>query len=183
MFATVVLGVVLPTVVRMGSRSLPDPVYFTWPLKVTSPAQSACAGNVPVMLLRALVPNVAVAAEVKSTASGVPLMAMLGVGVEELEGRAEAVVGLVRAIGGKVELEVVRSEARCGGGTMPKGVIPSVALRVTLRGVGADEVARRLRLGRVAVLGRVAGGAVLVDLRTVLPGQDGALGEVLGRLG
>jgi hypothetical protein len=44
-------------------------------------------------------------------------------------------------------------------------------------------VARRLRLGRVAVLGRVAGGAVLVDLRTVLPGQDGALGEVLGRLG
>jgi hypothetical protein len=24
---------------------------------------------------------------------------------------------------------------------------------------------------------------VLVDLRTVLPGQDGALGEMLGRLG
>jgi hypothetical protein len=66
---------------------------------------------------------------------------------------------------------------------MPKGVIPSVALRVTVPGVGADEVARRLRLGRVAVLGRVAGGAVLVDLRTVLPGQDGVLGEMLGRLG
>ncbi len=122
-------------------------------------------------------------AGVGRAAGGVPLMAMLGVGLEELEGRAEAVVGMVRAVGGKVELEVVRSEARCGGGTMPKGVIPSVALRVTVPGVGADEVARRLRMGRVAVLGRVAGGAVLVDLRTVLPGQDGELGEMLGRLG
>jgi L-seryl-tRNA(Ser) seleniumtransferase len=122
-------------------------------------------------------------AGVGRAASGVPLMAMLGVGVEELEGRAVAVVEMVRAGGGKAKLEVVRTEARCGGGTMPKGVIPSVGLRVTVLGIGADEVARRLRLGRVAVLGRVAGGAVLVDLRTVLPGQDGVLGEVLGRLG
>ena len=66
---------------------------------------------------------------------------------------------------------------------MPKGVIASVGLRVTVGGVGVEDVARRLRLGRVAVLGRVAGGAVLVDLRTVLPGQDGELGEMLGRLG
>ena len=66
---------------------------------------------------------------------------------------------------------------------MPKGVIASVGLRVTVPGVGVEEVARRLMLGRPAVLGRIAGGAVLVDLRTVLPGQDGALGEVLGRLG
>jgi L-seryl-tRNA(Ser) seleniumtransferase len=116
-------------------------------------------------------------------ASGVPLMAMLGVGMEELEERTVAVMEKARAGGGKVELAVVRTEARCGGGTMPKGVIPSVGLRVALSGVGAEDVARRLRLGRPAVLGRIAGGAVLVDLRTVLPGQDGALGEVLGRLG
>ena len=122
-------------------------------------------------------------AGVGRAASGVPLMAMLGVGLEGLEERAVAVMEMARAIGGKVELAVVRTEARCGGGTMPKGVIASVGLRVTVGGVGVEEVARRLRLGRPAVLGRIAGGAVLVDLRTVLPGQDGALGEVLGRLG
>lgn len=116
-------------------------------------------------------------------ADGVPLMAMLGVGLEELEERAVAVMQKARAGGGKVELAVVRTEARCGGGTMPKGVIASVGLRVTVPGVGVEDVARRLRLGRPAVLGRIAGGAVLVDLRTVLPGQDGELGEVLGRLG
>ena len=122
-------------------------------------------------------------AGVGRVASGVPLMAMLGVRVEELEERAVAVMEKARAGGGKVELAVVRTEARCGGGTMPKGVIASVGLRVTVPGVWVEDVARRLRLGRPAVLGRIAGGAVLVDLRTVLPGQDGALGEVLGRLG
>ncbi|MDE2764988.1 MAG: L-seryl-tRNA(Sec) selenium transferase, partial [Chloroflexota bacterium] len=44
---------------------------------------------------------------------------------------------------------------------------------------GMEELARRLRTGAPAALGRIEGGRLLLDLRTVLPGQDAALRAAL----
>ena len=52
---TVAFGVVLPTAMRMGSRSLAEPVYRSWPLPVASPGQRT---RVLPTVLRAFVPKV-----------------------------------------------------------------------------------------------------------------------------
>jgi L-seryl-tRNA(Ser) seleniumtransferase len=60
-----------------------------------------------------------------------------------------------------------------GGGALPQ--FPLVGEVVAIRTAGPSKIARRLRLGTPAVQARVARDALLLDLRTVLPGQDDAL--------
>jgi L-seryl-tRNA(Ser) seleniumtransferase len=48
--------------------------------------------------------------------------------------------------------------------------VPSVALALDVR--DAEERARLLRCGEPAVVGRIAGGRLLLDLRTIPPERD-----------
>ena len=110
-------------------------------------------------------------------ASAVPLQAMLLASAETLAARAEVV--RERCAGAAAEIEVVASTARCGGGTMPKSSIPSAALRIRPRHLSAAALAAKLRTGRPPVMGCVTDGAVVLDFRTILTGQDEALAAAL----
>jgi hypothetical protein len=50
---------------------------------------------------------------------------------------------------------------------------------VTVGGLSADALAARWRAREVPLVGRVADGRALVDLRTILPEEDGLLGRAL----
>jgi seryl-tRNA(Sec) selenium transferase len=52
---------------------------------------------------------------------------------------------------------------------------------VAAEGLSADELAARLRAAAVPVVGRIAGDRLLLDPRTVLPGQAGALLDAVAR--
>ena len=78
-----------------------------------------------------------------------------------------------------VAVRVVESEATVGGGSLPDEVLPSVALEVGGPGVSPDRLVAALRTGEPAVIGRIAGDAVLLDLRTVDDDQRAALGGAL----
>jgi len=95
--------------------------------------------------------------------AGIPLYAMLGRSVESLRDRAAALAPRIGA-------DVVASEAVAGGGTLPLATVPSVALALDVR--DAEERARLLRCGEPAVVGRIAGGRLLLDLRTIPPERD-----------
>jgi L-seryl-tRNA(Ser) seleniumtransferase len=105
----------------------------------------------------------------------VPILRMLGVSVAALRARGEA----IRAhVGGAVE--IVDSDASVGGGAFPSTRIPSVALAVS---GNAKQLEARLRMrDGGAVLGRIADGRVLLDLRTVSPGSDGVLAFALAEV-
>ena len=66
-----------------------------------------------------------------------------------------------------------------GGGSLPGETLESVGLIVV--GAGPAALAARLRAGEPAVVGRVEHGAVLLDLRTIDPPDDAALGGALAR--
>jgi L-seryl-tRNA(Ser) seleniumtransferase len=70
-------------------------------------------------------------------------------------------------------------ESTVGGGSLPGETLESVGLVVVGRGPAA--LARRLRTGEPPVIGRVQDGALLLDLRTVDPGDDAALSAALVR--
>jgi L-seryl-tRNA(Ser) seleniumtransferase len=80
-------------------------------------------------------------------------------------------------------VRVIELLATVGGGSLPGETLPSFGL--SLRAGPADRVLARLRQGQPAVIGRIADGAVLLDLRTVAPSHDdrlrAALVEVLER--
>ena len=77
-----------------------------------------------------------------------------------------------------IAFSTVTREILCGG-SLPGATLESVGLVVI--GPGPDALASRLRTGEPAVVGRVESGAVLLDLRTIEPSDDAALGQALVR--
>ena len=71
---------------------------------------------------------------------------------------------------------VVESDASVGGGAFPNTRIPSVALAFAR---DAQVLEQRLRLGEPAIIGRIADGRLLLDLRTILPGEHEMLAAAL----
>ena len=102
-------------------------------------------------------------------ATTIPLWRMATTPLEGLAARAEAVAG--RVPGAKV----LDSEAVAGGGSLPGLTIPSVA--VALDAPSPDAVLAALR--DHDVVARIEGDAVVCDLRTVEPADDGRLGDAL----
>jgi len=100
----------------------------------------------------------------------VPVLAMLSAAPAALEQRAGAVADRLRAH--NVACDVVPSESSVGGGAFPEAVLPSFA--VALEG-NATLLEERLRKATPPVIGRVQDGRMLLDMRSVLPQDDGAL--------
>jgi L-seryl-tRNA(Ser) seleniumtransferase len=101
-----------------------------------------------------------------------PLHRMVAATMDELHARARALVARLQ-LGDDAIVEV---DATIGGGSLPGDRLASVAVRLPGR---ASALARRLRLGTPAVVGRIEDHAVLIDLRTVAPAQDGELAAAL----
>jgi L-seryl-tRNA(Ser) seleniumtransferase len=103
----------------------------------------------------------------------VPVVAMAAASATDAAARAERWVAALASRG--VRAEVVASVAEIGGGAGAGRELPSAAVSIERGGAGAAALAALLRAGDPAVLARVEGGAVLLDARTVLPGEDAAL--------
>jgi len=101
----------------------------------------------------------------------IPILRMLATPVADLRNRAAA---LRAKLGGLVAIE--DSDASVGGGAFPGTRVPSVA--ITIAG-DASRLEVRLRMGEPAVIGRVADGRLVLDLRTVAPDDDAALAAAL----
>jgi L-seryl-tRNA(Ser) seleniumtransferase len=90
-----------------------------------------------------------------------PVHRSLHTSVGELRERAER---LARRLGGRAE--AVPTIARVGGGGAPGVELPSAGIAVE------EDLAPRLRSHDPAVIGRITGGRLVLDLRAVEPGQD-----------
>lgn len=97
----------------------------------------------------------------------IPIWRMMAATTRQLKARAESWA---------IELgqgEVVRSESTVGGGSLPGEALSTWVLALAVR--SPDKFLERLRRGQPPVIARAEAGRVLLDPRTVLPEQDGAL--------
>src|SRR5450432_1073839 len=115
-------------------------------------------------------------AYVKRDYAAIPVLGMMEISKAEVARRAEA---LVAKLGGALTAELIDGESLLGGGSAPSAVLPTSLIALTCQGLSADQVATRLRRSDPPVIARVEDGRVLLDLRTVFPEQDQALGRVL----
>jgi L-seryl-tRNA(Ser) seleniumtransferase len=88
---------------------------------------------------------------------------------EELRARAAAWRDALSLPG----VEVLEGQSAVGGGTLPGVTLPTFVL--ALPPGDADGLARRLREASPPVVARIEEGRVLLDPRTVLPGEDDAV--------
>ena len=106
----------------------------------------------------------------------IPTLRMLTRPAPELDRQARALARLLRRrFGTRLSVAVVETEARAGGGALPQAPLPSRALALTVPPLAPQELEARLRQASTPVIGRVERGVMLLDLRTMLPGDQEAL--------
>jgi L-seryl-tRNA(Ser) seleniumtransferase len=109
----------------------------------------------------------------EGTAEELPTLLMFQTPASEIEGRARRLAEDRRHKAPGLDVDVVPSVARSGGGTLPTHEIPSFAVR--LGGKEPELLAEQLRAARPPVIGRVREGRLWLDVRTILPGDEEAV--------
>jgi L-seryl-tRNA(Ser) seleniumtransferase len=99
-----------------------------------------------------------------------PVLAMLDITADELRVRAETLLSQIREL--PLRSSIGEGNAQVGGGSLPRAVIPSVALDLLPDKVSVEDFAAALRRGSPPIIGYVAGGKFKLDLRTIFPRQD-----------
>ena len=103
----------------------------------------------------------------------VPTLGFLLRPIGDLERIArEASVLLRAALPAGFSIAVVPSEAEIGSGTQPGARLPSRALRVVHEDWSAERIAAFFRGARPSILGRIAQGCFLLDLKAVVHAAD-----------
>ena len=102
----------------------------------------------------------------------IPFWAMASRPLEAVRDEAARIAKSLVAVGARAS--VVDTLAYVGSGSAPDEGLPSVGVRISVPGVEAGELARRLRLGEPSVFVRLEGGTAIGDCRTLRDG-DGEL--------
>jgi L-seryl-tRNA(Ser) seleniumtransferase len=119
-------------------------------------------------------------AYVRRDHEAIPILRMMRLTKEEVGRRAETLAARIATP--RLKVEVVDGHSLLGGGAAPSCVLPTRLLALTYEGASANELSTRLRASEPPIIARVEDGRVLLDLRTVFPKQDIALGDALVRI-
>jgi len=99
----------------------------------------------------------------------IPVWRMISIPLEEIEERAHK----WRQFLGSAA-SIVEGESVVGGGSLPGGTLPTRLVAISGRGK-VKELADKLRRKSPLVIGRIENDLLLLDPRTVLPEEEGAL--------
>jgi L-seryl-tRNA(Ser) seleniumtransferase len=138
-------------------------------------ARALRLGRLPLVALEATV-----ASYLEGDLDAIPALAAVRAPIAEVTARAAA---LQKALADRgVASEVIELAGAMGGGSLAEEVLRSAGVAIlgpvegqSEGGDSVEALAHRLRTGDPAVLGRIYEGRLLLDVRTVLPGEEAAL--------
>ena len=110
----------------------------------------------------------------------IPVLRMLAITGQELEIRCAQMADAIQ--NHELTTQVIAVESVVGGGTTPKARLKSFAVSLTHAAFNTDALLRALRVLVRPVIGRIEDDRVLLDLRTVEPGDDAYLIDALSKL-
>lgn len=113
----------------------------------------------------------------------IPALRMIRLRAEEIGARAAAFVERLRSGGlpPGTQIGIRDGVSVIGGGSTPGQKLPTRLVAIAGGGRSAAELEARLRrpASGIPVIARVEGGALLLDLRTVFPGEEAQLGAAV----
>ncbi len=104
-------------------------------------------------------------------AEDLPVWRMLSLDIDALKSRAEVLVGRLNAVA-PGQADSIAGHSRVGGGSAPGTVLKTVLVRFVPDTRTAEDWSAALRALEVPVIVRVSEDAVMIDPRTLLPGED-----------
>jgi len=119
-------------------------------------------------------------AYLKQDFDAIPILRMIRLSKDEIGKRGQAIREKIQSP--ELMVECVDGASAIGGGAAPSATLPSRLLAVSSSRATASELASRLLARVPPVLARVEQGKVLLDLRTVFPEQDEAVGIALQQI-
>jgi L-seryl-tRNA(Ser) seleniumtransferase len=115
--------------------------------------------------------------------NGIPSQRMIRTALEEISVRTKQFVEALtaRVPRAEADFEIADGTSLVGGGSTPAQSLPTRVLRIRSQRYSAAQLEARLRAGRAGtpVIARIEEDRVTIDLRTVFPGQEGALADSL----
>ncbi|MFA4986126.1 MAG: L-seryl-tRNA(Sec) selenium transferase [Candidatus Brocadiia bacterium] len=106
----------------------------------------------------------------------IPALAMLATPLAELKKTAGRIAKHLRA---SYEVKESEDETYVGGGSLPDVNLRTYTLQIARKGMSAEELAEALRAADPPVFARVAEDHVILDLRTLLAGEEKLLIKAL----
>jgi L-seryl-tRNA(Ser) seleniumtransferase len=100
----------------------------------------------------------------------IPASALLQMPKDELRARAAAILNRLQGL--PLQTTIGRGMGKVGGGTLPRSVLPSIAIDILPGNCSVQDFARALRRSVPPVVGYIANGRFKLDLRTIFPHQD-----------
>lgn len=109
----------------------------------------------------------------------IPVLRQLTQPLDLLHERCQDLVTAAVAAGIRWPLTARPGTSAVGGGSLPMAELPTWLVALAPANHSTDAIARQLRTGVPRVVARVEQNTVLLDLRTVLPGEDALLVKAL----
>ena len=111
-----------------------------------------------------------------------PTFRMLTTPQETLQARAAALVAAIHAAAPHVIAELRKAVGYLGSGSLPMEDLPTWVAALSVPGMKAAELARRLRLDEACVCARIEREQVLCDVRTLSDAEVPRVGAALARV-
>ncbi len=113
----------------------------------------------------------------------IPTLRMIATPYDELRSRAANLMRRLKRLNlSKLKLGTREGASRVGGGALPLAVPRTRLLEVAVEGLSATRLEESLRAGETPIICRLEDGQLLMDVRTLLPGDDKLIAEALARL-
>jgi L-seryl-tRNA(Ser) seleniumtransferase len=116
----------------------------------------------------------------KLVIEAIPTLRMITQPIAEVKRRAQSLARrLRRRLGRANQITIVPTVARVGGGSLPQTALPSCALGITNPAWSPHKLDEALRSAKPPVVARLEHQKLLLDVRTILPGDESNLISVL----
>jgi L-seryl-tRNA(Ser) seleniumtransferase len=118
-----------------------------------------------------------------SVANRIPVLRLIGRPLSEVEQEARTLASaLTSPLPSGLSVQVEPGFSGVGGGSLPGSQLPTALVSLTHRSFSPDELARLLRLHDPPIICRIAEDKVLLDMRTVLPGETEQIVKAVQRI-
>ncbi|MFZ5754087.1 MAG: L-seryl-tRNA(Sec) selenium transferase [Bacillota bacterium] len=102
----------------------------------------------------------------------IPTYRMLAAPLEELREKVEKIMRSLTFIQDKIEVQALTTQSQMGGGSLPGQTIPSWGIGIKFKTITLEEAEKALRQLPVPVIGYIERDTYILDMRTLLPGDD-----------
>ena len=138
----------------------------------------ARAVRIDKLSLAALIATLELYREPNNPIDAIPVLRTLSEPIDRIRLRAEALSKHCASIQ-NLDTNIVPTQARAGGGSLPLQDMPSFAVSITCPEVSPDEMAERLRGAETPVIGRITKDQFLLDMRAVADREIADLSNIL----